>query len=98
MTEFGWTNPIPVGADNDIIARHARLLAAQQLGMSEVPVIQLGHLSEAVYLCPFLPGVRAGAAVRISLAEGTGPLWRNYGKELFCFASSAGFGIGWQWM
>ena len=44
---FGWTNPILVGADNDVIAGHARLLAAHQLGMSEVPVIQLGHLSEA---------------------------------------------------
>jgi ParB-like chromosome segregation protein Spo0J len=47
MTEFGWTNPILVGADNDVLAGHARLLAARQLGMAEVPVIQLGHLSEA---------------------------------------------------
>ena len=47
MQEWGWTNPILVGADNDVIAGHARLLAARQLGMAEVPVIQLGHLSEA---------------------------------------------------
>jgi DNA modification methylase len=47
MKEFGWTNPILVGADNDVLAGHARLLAARRLGMSEVPVIQLGHLSEA---------------------------------------------------
>src|ERR1019366_9857599 len=47
MKEFGWTNPILVGADNDVIAGHARLMAARQLGMTEVPVIQLGHLSEA---------------------------------------------------
>jgi ParB-like chromosome segregation protein Spo0J len=47
MKEFGWTNPILVGADNDVIAGHARLLAARQLGITEVPVIQLGHLSEA---------------------------------------------------
>jgi len=47
IKEFGWTNPILVGADSDIIAGHARLLAARQLGMSEVPVIPLGHLSEA---------------------------------------------------
>src|ERR1017187_126870 len=47
MREFGWTNPILVGADNDVLAGHARLLAAHQLGMAEVPVIQLGHLSEA---------------------------------------------------
>jgi DNA modification methylase len=47
MKEFGWTAPILVGADNDIIAGHARVLAAMQLGMPEVPVIQLGHLTEA---------------------------------------------------
>src|ERR1022692_2730620 len=47
MREWGWTNPILVGADNDVLARHARLLAARQLGMTEVPVIQLGHLTEA---------------------------------------------------
>jgi DNA modification methylase len=47
IREFGWTNPILVGADNDVIAGHARLLAARKLGLTEVPVIQLGHLSEA---------------------------------------------------
>src|SRR5260370_30541197 len=47
MKEFGWTSPIRVGADNDVLAGHARLLAARQLEMTEVPVIQLGHLSEA---------------------------------------------------
>jgi DNA modification methylase len=47
MTEFGWTNPILVGADNDILAGHARVLAARHLGMTEVPVIQLGYLTEA---------------------------------------------------
>jgi DNA modification methylase len=47
IREFGWTNPILVGVDNDVLAGHARLLAARQLGLTEVPVIQLGHLSEA---------------------------------------------------
>src|ERR1700692_2566891 len=47
IKEFGWTNPILVGADDDIIAGHARLLAARKLGMEEVPVIVLGHLSPA---------------------------------------------------
>ena len=45
MKEWGWTNPILVGADDDIIAGHARVLAAKKLGLTEVPVIQLGHLS-----------------------------------------------------
>src|ERR1700686_699388 len=47
IREFGWTNPILVGADDDIIAGHARLLAARKLGMEEVPVIVLGHLTPA---------------------------------------------------
>src|ERR1019366_2027514 len=46
IRQFGWTNPILVGADGVVIAGHARLMAARQLGMTEVPVIQLGHLSE----------------------------------------------------
>jgi len=47
MREWGWTNPILVGADDDIIAGHARLLAAEKLAMKEVPVIVLKHLSPA---------------------------------------------------
>ena len=47
IREWGWTNPILVGADDDIIAGHARLLAARKLDMQEVPVIVLRHLSPA---------------------------------------------------
>ncbi len=47
IREFGFTNRILVGADDDIIAGHARLLAAEKLGMKEVPVIVLRHLSPA---------------------------------------------------
>jgi DNA modification methylase len=46
IVEFGFVNPILVGADGVIIAGHARLLAARKLGMTEVPVIVLDHLSE----------------------------------------------------
>ena len=47
IVEFGWTSPILVGGDGVIIAGHARLAAARRLRMTEVPVIVLGHLSEA---------------------------------------------------
>ena len=47
IREFGWTNPILVDRDNGVIAGHGRLMAAQQLGLESVPVIELGHLSEA---------------------------------------------------
>src|ERR1035437_6673246 len=46
IREFGFTNPILVGADGKIIAGEGRLRAAQTLGMREVPVIVLAHLSE----------------------------------------------------
>jgi DNA modification methylase len=43
---FGFTNPILVGEDGDVIAGHGRLAAARKLGLSEVPVIPLLGLSE----------------------------------------------------
>jgi len=45
IIEFGWTNPILVGADGVVIAGHARLAAARKLKMTEVPVIVLDHLT-----------------------------------------------------
>ena len=47
MAEFGWTVPVLVAADGELIAGHGRILAAAQLGLSEAPVIVLGHLTEA---------------------------------------------------
>ncbi|MCC6366835.1 MAG: site-specific DNA-methyltransferase [Bryobacterales bacterium] len=45
IVEFGWTNPILAGSDGVIVAGHARLAAARKLGMTEVPVIVLDHLT-----------------------------------------------------
>lgn len=39
MREFGFTMPVLVAEDGTIIAGHGRVLAAQDLGMTEVPVI-----------------------------------------------------------
>jgi len=46
IQEFGWTNPILADGDGQIIAGHGRLLAARRLGLQEVPVIVLAHLTE----------------------------------------------------
>tara|TARA_R110000868_G_scaffold28088_4_gene105691 strand:+ start:16534 stop:17736 length:1203 start_codon:yes stop_codon:yes gene_type:complete len=46
IKEFGWTNPILVDGDNGIIAGHGRIMAAKKLNMTEVPVIELAHLSK----------------------------------------------------
>ena len=47
IREFGFTNPILVDGEDGILAGHARALAARKLGMKEVPVIVLKHLSPA---------------------------------------------------
>ncbi len=47
LQEYGWTNPILVDGEAGIIAGHGRLLAARELGMTTVPVIELPHLTEA---------------------------------------------------
>jgi ParB-like chromosome segregation protein Spo0J len=47
IQDFGWTNPVLVDGDDGILAGHARVLAARKLGMKEVPVILLNHLSPA---------------------------------------------------
>ena len=46
IREFGFTNPILVDTNADIIAGHGRLLAARKLNLSTVPVIVLDHLNE----------------------------------------------------
>lgn len=47
IAEFGFTSPLLIGPDDVIIAGHGRLMAAQELRLEEVPVIVLGHLTEA---------------------------------------------------
>ena len=46
IAEFGFVNPILVGEDSVMIAGHGRVLAAEMLGLTEVPVIVLGHLTD----------------------------------------------------
>jgi DNA modification methylase len=46
IAEFGFVNPILVDARGVVIAGHGRLLAARQLGLSDVPALRLGHLTE----------------------------------------------------
>jgi hypothetical protein len=47
MAKFGWTVPCLVADDGELIAGHGRVLAAIMLGLTDVPVIRLGHLDEA---------------------------------------------------
>ena len=44
---FGWTNPILIDQDRQIVAGHGRLAAAKLLGLEEIPAIRLSDLTEA---------------------------------------------------
>ena len=46
IKEFGFNNPILIADDQSIVAGHGRLAAARKLGLAEVPVVRLSHLSD----------------------------------------------------
>lgn len=39
MREWGWTNPVLIDEDSQIIAGHGRVLAAKSLGLATAPVL-----------------------------------------------------------
>jgi DNA modification methylase len=45
IREFGFTSPILTDGERGVVAGHGRLLAARQLGLAEVPTIELSHLT-----------------------------------------------------
>ena len=47
MREWGWTNPVLVDEDGGIIAGHGRIMAARQLGLTEVPCMVANGWTEA---------------------------------------------------
>lgn len=46
IKEFGFNNPVAVDGDGMILCGHGRVMAAQKLGMTEVPTVCLSHLSD----------------------------------------------------
>ena len=44
---FGWTNPILIDQDRQVVAGHGRLAAAKLLGLEEIPAIRLSDLTKA---------------------------------------------------
>jgi DNA modification methylase len=47
IEEFGFTNPVLIDETNEILAGHGRTAAAERLGWTRVPTIQIKHLSGA---------------------------------------------------
>ena len=46
IKEFGFTNPILIDEQGGIIAGHGRVMAAKKLGLTDIPCIELAHLTE----------------------------------------------------
>jgi len=47
IKEFGFLNPIIVDGENGIVAGHGRVMAAERLGLEELPCIEASHLTDA---------------------------------------------------
>jgi ParB-like chromosome segregation protein Spo0J len=47
IERFGFTNPVLISDENEIIAGHGRVEGARMLGIAKVPTIRLSHLSAA---------------------------------------------------
>src|ERR1700682_3954331 len=47
IRRFGFTNPVLIGEDGEIIAGHGRVEAAKLLGLESVPTLRLSHLDAA---------------------------------------------------
>lgn len=47
IERFGFTNPVLISDDGEILAGHGRVEAAKLLKIEQVPVLRLSHLSEA---------------------------------------------------
>src|ERR1044072_7416300 len=45
IRRFGFTNPVLISDEGEIVAGHGRVMAAKELGINEVPAIRLSHLS-----------------------------------------------------
>ena len=47
IRRFGFTNPVLIGQDGEIIAGHGRIEAAKLIGLESVPTVRLAHLDAA---------------------------------------------------
>jgi DNA modification methylase len=46
IERFGFINPVVIDIDCNVVAGHARLMAAQRIGLEEIPCLEVSHLDE----------------------------------------------------
>ena len=78
IKEWGWTTPALVGEDGGLIAGHARILAARQLGIAEIPGMVVAGWSEAQKRA-YVRRVRAPAREAARKIKGRGRRSRSNG-------------------
>jgi len=92
IERFGFTNPVLIDEANGIMAGHGRVLAAQAIGLTEVPCLRLAHLSEtekrAYILADNKLALNAGWDQELLAIELQGLIESNYSVEV------TGFTIG----
>ncbi len=92
IERFGFTNPVLIDEANGIMAGHGRVLAAQSIGLTEVPCLRLAHLSDtekrAYILADNKLALNAGWDQELLAIELQGLIEANYSVEV------TGFTIG----
>ncbi len=92
IERFGFTDPVLIDEANGIIAGHGRVLAAQAIGLKDVPCLRLAHLSEvekrAYILADNKLALNAGWDQELLAIELQGLIEANYSVEV------TGFTIG----
>ena len=69
LKEFGFVAPVLADRDNGILAGHGRIEAARTIGMAEVPVVRVEHLSEAKKRAYILADNRLAESARWDLRQ-----------------------------
>ena len=89
IERFGFTNPVLIDEANGIIAGHGRVLAAQAIGLKDVPCLRLAHLSElekrAYILADNKLALNAGWDQELLAIELQGLIEANYSVEVTGF-------------
>jgi hypothetical protein len=75
IKEWGWTTPALVGEDGGLIAGHARILAARQLGIVEIPVMVAAGWTEAQKRAYVLADNQLAITPQKNQTEETGKYW-----------------------
>jgi hypothetical protein len=86
IREWGWTNPVLVDEDSGIIAGHGRVMAAQKLGIAEVPVMVAERLdrgaAQAPTCSPTISWRSTPAGIRPALDRAGGPAGWGFDIDL----------------